>query len=301
VRGGAPDVPDADSSGQFGAREATIYAYGMRHGRKPVRDDTSDEPSFFSVPLDVLLKLIGAGSVLAYVALSVAYQRFYGQLGLSPEDLGVDQVFILARAVALTPLAILVASMVAWVSFGVRIAARAFDRPGRLIVPLAAMVVAGWALSNYRGGVPLADWVANGIGLVVPMVLICLSVLRGTTFSSVTVLALVFVTTVLGGGVNAWTAAGYRADAARSGVPVGPVTFLTLPVVDVQVSPARVIWIADKDKRPVELFPDAMMMTARAGYVGQNATTTYLLFEGSTLRLPATSVVVITDGTRESS
>src|SRR4051794_21672424 len=73
--------------------------------------------------LDSVAKLLALLGIVLYGALFLAYWAFYDRLGVSPEEVGVDNLFILSRSLGFVAFALLLGA-ITWV--GSHYAARLF-------------------------------------------------------------------------------------------------------------------------------------------------------------------------------
>lgn len=91
--GGDPAIkvgPAIEDGAELGRRE--------RARRRP---GTADRTSVWSNRVQLVAGLASVGVAVAYVALRLAYTRFYDALGVAPEDLGLGKVDLLARSAGL--------------------------------------------------------------------------------------------------------------------------------------------------------------------------------------------------------
>lgn len=261
-----------------------------------MRLDTSRFASDF---LELTVKGVSAAAVAVYVALNIAYQRFYGPLGLSPEDLGVDQSFILSRAVAVLPMALFPVVIVSLTSF---IFAKIVNVEHRrvlvslfLIVP-CVLVMIYFAIGYVIRQDPLIIAILNEVW--VALFLLGALNLRTKRAQLIRVLSVVIATVAIG-AVFASVAASIYASEARQGMTVQPVSVwpYLVPLVDVQASVASIEWTGPDGSAPHSLFPNASSKSASVIYLGQSDALVFLIVNGKTIRLPPANIVVSTTDT----
>ncbi|MCO1659192.1 hypothetical protein [Pseudonocardia humida] len=259
----------------------------------------NSDVSNLAVQLDDLLKI---GAVLAtglYVGLNLAYHRFFGPLGLSPEDLGIDQVFILVRAIGLLPVIAIVATPWLTIAFYFRrgAASRGDESPTwskiQLVLTGAAILMAAVLIPDFDVPQSTVAYVTFLIVGAAPLLISLVCDVRARSLTKAALLALTAGAAVVGGTFFAWHLAAEAVDNAKGGKLL-PATALvpTFYVVDLQVSDATIHWTADPGRRPLDVFTSGEKI--EAGYIGQNATTAFILKDGATIRLPANAVVIET-------
>lgn len=224
-----------------------------------------------------LVKYGGAIGGANYVLLTFFYHRFYGELGIEPEDVGLSQTVMIGRAAAgaftVLLFALLVSSIVIiplWLLHRLDTAAQPSGRQGDpdLLVssslrssslPVLQRARRRLALSLRHVGFRRSVVVAIGGSLfVVFFALLWLSVERVDR----------------------------AAQAARDGRTVTPLTFASVRWLDIESSPCDVHWLGDATEKP------RLLSSPEIHCLGSGPDGTVLRIPAGTLRVPSSEVAV---------
>jgi hypothetical protein len=214
-----------------------------------------------SSPID-LGALTAVGAVIAsvtYVLLNSAYLEFYESLGVRPEDVGLDRLAILGRAIGLVLIGLLIwflalgFTIVLWLSQDTR-------RRLRRGLPIRFREV--WL---YR---PERKQRTGRWKVAAPAAALCIAL--------VLVLVAVMAATVI---------VGRRAESAEVGTPIGPLRVGPVLLIDINADAARVYWL-DKDLPRPALFDDPWLL-----YLGRSDRVAVFLACGTTVIVPADKVI----------
>lgn len=199
---------------------------------------------------------------ITYLLLNSAYVEFYESIGVRPEDVGLDRLAILGRALGL----VLFALFIYGLSFG--------------FLALILFLLGKFEPADARSQIPplsLDRSRRNRIMLGVAGLLACL-------FALLAVLAAV-------------NKASDRAELTEKGIHVSPVRLhspllINLLFIDVNADYARINWL-DKDVPPPALLRDPWLL-----YLGSNGRVAVFMACGTTVIVPADKVVpeVLTTG-----
>ena len=191
---------------------------------------------------------------ITYLLLNSAYVEFYESIGVRPEDVGLDRLAILGRALGL--------ATVALAGYGLFF--------GVLVFIL--FLLGEFPPADARSQTPPASngriW-RNRIMLRMAGLLACLLALLTVWFA-------------------VWFAvhnASHRAELAEKGTHVGPVRLHGLLLIDVSADYARFDWL-DKDTPPPALLHDPWLL-----YLGSNGRVAVFMACGTTVIVPADKVV----------
>lgn len=234
--------------------------------------------------------LAAAAGALLYIALSVLYSRYYGSLGLEPEDVGLTQASIVARSAAgvivIAVGAALYAVLASLLFFGVnflqwvvlqfatrsmsveeraRYEARLDTRPMRLFSQIQRFLL-GVNLIPPGGERPANPLIGNRQG-----------VLAGVLFTIVVALSSAFAA--------GWISVDAASEDAKAGRNVSGLNFIGLRLLDISSTPCRVTWLAAQPAT-VELSDQDLHCLGEAdGKVTFRTSTT-------TLRVPSSAVAL---------
>ena len=252
-------------------------------------------------------------AIVAYVVLRVAYGQFYGAFRLTPDDLGLGYLELLAQS-ALGAAALLIFSglliSILLAALAGLMAVIAGNSPGRAgIPPRWAIRVAAIALASVLVVLVLVDIIAPATAVSILLVglasvaagvarrhlaadepdpgAVTLQWLRRDIAPLIAVLAIMIGGAILvSDGVTAGTA-------ARAGQSTRSLTLYGVPVVSWRADAATLTWTA-RDVSPVlrPLAGDCLM------YLGQSNGTVFVYHPGparrGTYRIPAATVLVRT-------
>lgn len=213
-------------------------------------------PRAANLPFGDLVALTATIGAAIYAALFTGYRRYYGSLGIRPEDVGVDSTFILVRSVGFIVLA---GFFVLLLALGTLALSKARSGPwgGRETVATLLVITFGVAaLFIADRHLKYAFW------LLLCVLFVCTVACLGLTgyyyrsrsrrdrIASVGGSILALAVSFVFPAVMATTDAGVLADAVRHGVPTPPSEIFGLPVVDVPTQKVHATWICPDDQRP---------------------------------------------------
>ncbi len=242
---------------------------------------------------ETLLKAFGAGSAILYGSLFLAYRAYYNAIGLSPEELGVNNTYVLVRAVGFS----LVMSIVAGLYIiGSAAGERAQDSSGLtaftwLMFFFASSFVAGFLIAAFEPP-SWPTWIGPALaalGLLPPAYFGITHKRNSLAFATLTALvAVVFPSAAVIG--HAESLGGRAAD----GKKVHPYTLAGLPLLDVSAVPGSITWLGPPSQRPVEIFAQQNQLNGMI--IGQGPTVVVLVVDQGDgrriLRLPSGLVSV---------
>jgi hypothetical protein len=237
--------------------------------------------------LETAAKIAALCGILIYGGLFLAYQRFYGAFGIQPEDVGVNQIFILSRSIALIPQA-------GWVVIGFVALCTIVPRSWPLCLIMLACAVVFGLLSCVWSTVSGV----SSIVVFVPSILALTAPVPSQARAKMLVATVTVIAAVSAESYYVWNQAAGAATAVRAGYAVGPLQAHLLPIIELEVSAdwAKVTWVGPPAQRPADLFPDATSPTATMILLGQNATTVFLVTypagQARINRLPLANVAV---------
>lgn len=224
--------------------------------------------------LPFLVPALTAIGLALYGALAFGYSRFYGEFGVSPDEVGLGYVQALSRSAGAVFLFFAIGF--AYVAIGVvqlRIVYRSLVRAADRADAVGRAEALRDEGAPQRGGAS-----SNSDGSSRPRELL---LYLASTLAAV---ALVVVVVVFA------TAAKNRADQVRQGQAVGPVKFLVGSVLlDLRAQPATILWTGRTSPATSVLKGGRCLM-----YLGQSDGTTVLYdpLAGETLRVPSAAVLV---------
>jgi hypothetical protein len=271
------------------------------------------------LPLKSLARDLTLAGVLVYGVLFYAYARYFDELDARPEDVGITYLYVLARSVGPVVLFLILIGLWAAIMYLVLrlwieircglirqiIAAVVFGAAVVLVVLIILMVHGGprrpyLAISALLFSVPICEfayfkpiwpftkksWPAKPEFVVA---------LRGVIWLGLASIG-VFVLFLLGVRAND------MADSARHGSPVKPWRVVTLTMLDVQATPARVAWVGPTDEIPqIGILPKVFRDNSDAyqvRYLGASSGQALLLIlndkKAQTVRIPIANIVVDT-------
>jgi len=208
--------------------------------------------------------LMGAAAIAIaafYVLLSGVYVTYLEGFGLDPEDVGLDRLTILGRV---TGPAILV------VYFG---------------GALAACAIAINALRSFRNHRDPRDEGTTPTGKDLEA-----RTARRRVYGAATLAMVITLVSVMFLSLYQRMHAGaeHRSDSARAGKPVGGMSLLGIPVVDMRAAPAKVDWVGTGD-RPAAFGDKSSVMV----YLGRNDRMVALLTCDGTTLMPRPRDVLV--------
>lgn len=257
----------------------------MTDESKETESKASSFPSF-----ETLARALALGGLIIYAGFSLGYQRFYGALGVTPEDIGVSQTMVLARAVSLIPQSGFAVAFFFLASF--------FVQRSRLSWIIAIVLVVAFNVVWFIGSFDTVAMVSTLLIMGPPAFALTLPLPAGAKSVSVIIITS-FLAAVVGESYYLWNRAALAADEVRAGLPVKPVVSqaLGLPELEIHADPARVTWVGAIAQRPAGLFTDPKSPTVSALYLGQSSTTVFVLLDSDDgvqlFRLPVASTVVL--------
>ena len=253
-------------------------------------NDTVDEEqaprSTLKIPsIGDVLKFSGLAGGVMYAALFLGYRKYYDILGVRPEDVGVDNTFILVRCIGFILLAAISTAsailLTVWFSQAmkgpwnwpkaihktvhiflvgstfviittvclVQIDKQAYWLPGLIAAVLTVGCIA-MARFNYHSR---HDRIIAAAGLVVT---------TGT---------IIFVPAVV-----AIVSAYHRADMVKQGNPTTPAVILGIPILDVSADKVQITWICQDPQRPPLIFQQSKSNPPSGILVGETSTSYYI-------------------------
>jgi hypothetical protein len=250
-------------------------------------DGNQNGGPFSAIPMpgigDVLKWTAVAGAVI-YAALFTGYRTYYNLLGIRPEDVGVNNTFILVRSIGFVLLSGVVAAGVFLLTMGYYIQARQRGRRS-----LVWVMIVGGLLTGYIAVLLPPNW---SPGIVIPVIVIPVGVLL--PIASIGLLNMVgdkSQRNVLGGILGVVVAAvliivlpalaiNGRAEnlakAVLSGHQARPFTILSIiPVLDVSSDLVQATWICPDPERPL-IFREAVNNTRSGLLLGESGTTYFI-------------------------
>jgi hypothetical protein len=262
-----------------------VIRTAQKDGRSEHRDGSVDNeqgrPSTLKIPsIGDVLKFSGIAGGVIYAGLFLSYRKYYSILGVRPEDVGVNNTFILVRSIGFILLAAVGAGVaialtgwfnlamkgplsrrqiihifMVWFKFMLIVSAVAWIVDHRNIWLPALMGgvlgIACIAMARYTYSTRL-DRLAVRAGLVVAVVIIML----------VPVIVAI---------ISAHT----RADSVQKGNVTTPATILGIPLLDVSAENVMVSWICPDAQRPA-IFKQSQDNVQQGFLVGETSASYYL-------------------------
>lgn len=253
--------------------------------------------------------VLGAG---AYGILFLAYQAFYGQIGIRPEDVGVTYSYVLARSIGFVAvvavLFVFTLGTYAYASLiGDKKSADATsdsvrrDKPNRIeyvfysagLLAGSFLVWFGWA--KFYDAVSLFEYMWYPTQALLGILIVLHAALRLVAFGNpdrrIRLIALVGLPAViLGVAIGTIRYGDALGRQAASGVAVSPVTIRGLPFLDVEARPAAIEWVGPPGQRPGGWPPSGRRCVLA---LGQNSSTFFAITSGGKLlRTPLLMVSV---------
>lgn len=224
-----------------------------------------------------------AGAVI-YAGLFLGYRKYYSLLEVRPEDVGVNNTFILVRSIGFIVFAVigtgLAIGLTSW--FHQAFKERHRNRPGRYLLHLAAAGTV-WLIVSvcfWKLDAPQSQLAAS-MGLVLALACIAMAQFshpsRLDRYIANGGLVVAAITIVLVPVLAAIISAYIRADLVQHGKESTPVTILGIPLLDVSAENVRASWICQDSQRPATFRqPDTRDDTINAILVGETPTSYYL-------------------------
>jgi hypothetical protein len=241
--------------------------------------ETPTPGSLISAGKEVLGLGAAVGAVV-FLVLSVMYDRFYGPLGLEPEDVGRTRVVIIEHAAA---------GVLAIVGVGIAVFA------GWVVLAVAAYGltrVTGWGLYKTFGreqSTKLKKMMERQPFKVLASFMYFPAVARAENplqnRTRLALLSCLFTVVLLGGTIAVgWRMVGDAAEEARAGGDVTPMTFAGLPILEIESTPCTVHWLAAAELEPDELRTEGIHC------LGESNGSTLFRTDSATVRVPTSSV-----------
>jgi hypothetical protein len=257
-------------------------------------------------------KQLGILGIAVFGILFVAYHQFYSALGVTPEDVGVNYVYVLARSIGLMLIAAL---LLAYVGYQVLLMStlqkremlNKRERRSVIMTKKERVRSAVVGCVSIAAGVVFYIWLpddpferAASIFAVVAVIATgTLSVavaLKGRRAERLTFLGVGLMSLFLAFSVALATYARDLGKEALAGSVVEPVDLVGVPILDIEARAVAVQWVGPAAQRPTNLFFGGQEVCAID--LGRSSTTQFLL-AGPTevpanwtlVRLPIATVV----------
>jgi hypothetical protein len=202
-----------------------------------------------------LLKLSALAGFVLYVAMFLGYYRYYQDLGLRPEDVGVSNAYILVRSTAFVTFIVILFGLLAfmyWQNSKIR-----YDQP---FAPadwfrLAMVGLASLLLCSFEAFLTPYDWpswvdpavaVAGSLIIVVALYSAHKNQHEGWVVFAVPALLL----TVLFPATSIAARANDLGQQVLAGRQVSPLQIFNVPILDISAKFADVTWIGPAGQRP---------------------------------------------------
>jgi hypothetical protein len=221
-----------------------------------------------------------AGAII-YAGLFLGYRKYYSQLGIRPEDVGVDNTYILARSIGFIVLAAAATGvaivMTSW--FHVVLRERPWTRRHVVHILFVAAIWAVVYVCLLKFDAP-QSLLAGTMGAVLTLSCIAMAQFshgsprdRAVAVTGLAVAAItIFLVPVLAAIISAYIRSDLVLKNARESTPV---TILGIPLLDVSAKKVQVSWICDVSKRP-PVFRGAPDSPLNAILVGETGSGYYL-------------------------
>ncbi|GAO08424.1 hypothetical protein TPA0598_04_00600 [Streptomyces lydicamycinicus] len=253
----------------------------VRNKRK--RDGQSPDTATAGLRFD-WQSLLGFGGALVglfFVLLNAGYLHFYEELGVRPEEVGLDRVGVLARTAGIALAVFFAVFAVVAVTSSIP-----FVRTHRFL-SLCIFGVVYYSIFIFAV-VTRNFWVQ---GIVIPFLGLLFAfvfLMSHKRFSKMLILASVLV----GAGALCLalraerSAVDRRLEYAASGIPVKPVTLFNFPILDIYAEHAQVALMDKSERSPVELRDPNLL------FLGKGSSVAAFIGCGNTVIMPADKVVV---------
>lgn len=255
----------------------------MSQGNGPVSDSQDSSVREFQVDWQSLLGFGGALVGLFFVLLNSGYVRFYEELSVRPEEVGLDRVGVLARTAGIAFAVSVVVSAVIGIAYSIPFF-REHRRLALCVFYIAILALCAYSLiaRNY--------WVQ---GIAIPFLLLIFSFVFFTAHKRINRLVVVSGIFV---GLAALClvmraelhAVNYRLERVANGRPVAPIKLLNFPILDISAEPAQITLLDKIEKFPVELSDPYLL------FLGKGPSGVALVGCGNTVIMPTDKVSVRT-------
>ncbi|OBF08301.1 hypothetical protein A5730_11455 [Mycobacterium sp. ACS4054] len=254
----------------------------VKVGDSPDSDKQPPEPAGTRMPslsLDNILKLTALAGAVVYGALFTGYRAFYRAVGLNPEEVGINNTFILVRSVGFSIITALVA--IAW--FGATKMVREFrarhseSRLARWATSYGWNIAAGFVFSFFVTSLASPAW-SGSVIIAVWVSVFILSVVLGfiaqrSSEDQRTIVGAILAVTV---AIMLPTTAIYNkavrsANSILAGHKVKPLTVFNIPILDVSSDAVHATWICPEAQKP-PLFKEAKDSTITGMLIGESGT-----------------------------
>ncbi len=265
--------------------------------------------------IEFLLKFAAVPGAILYAVLFIAYRRYYSALGISPEDAGVGNTYILSRSLGLASLIMLFVALAAVAVYledlhvnkrypaeqasGVRGRIRLLDRlhsiaarSAGVLKSILAMLFGGFVTSLYPKSTPF--W------LIAPSLLLIALVTAaeyGRFGEHKHLVRFIVAPTV---GVLVLTAAlntysNHQASArALLGCHVRPLEFFGIVILDISATSAQIEWAGSNEQLPRNFTGSSSGTSVEGLVVGRGSVLSFLRPDKdrvTLIQVPATLVV----------
>lgn len=250
--------------------------------------------------LELLLQFGAAPAIVVYGLLFLAYRSYYSTLGVDPEDVGIDNAYILSRSAGFILVLGVFALFAALSQF--------VDQKSTGKVP------EGWvSLAKLVLTLPFGLFLVSILTDSAPVVLLTLTILVGCiaqavplslfhhfgVWASTTVYTIILI---LGLGVVATaliSRANFSARVADEGCAVEPIQYASIPVLELSASPVSIEWVGPQNQRPLLFGSDASPSPIRGLLIGRGSTADYVLVDpdgaAAVLRVPTALTISRSD------
>ncbi|MFC3893810.1 hypothetical protein ACFOWZ_20230 [Lentzea rhizosphaerae] len=264
--------------------------------------------------LELILKFAAAPGIILFATLFIAYRRYYATLGVTPEDVGITNAYVLSRSVGLVLLVLLFVAITALSSFIER-RESGFGRGRPSGSGLNRLLSKVWAVLplilraflTAVTGLLLARLYPRTVHYVILIfVLILVGVITLTSdrfydrFGSFGRTFRLFVTALAGAIVLATALnsfAHYQANGrALRGCSVEPFDFYGLTILDISADYARIDWIGPPQQAPAMFVESSGQRSVHGLVVGRGSTLSFVKrVEGQVVVLQVPAALVTTE------
>jgi hypothetical protein len=231
-----------------------------------------------------VLKFSGIAGGVMYAALFLGYRKYYDILGVRPEDVGVNNTFILVRSIGFVLLAAISTAsailLTVWFSRAMKGSwnlRKAIHKAIHIFLVGSAFVLITTACLVKVD--KQAYWLPGLIAAVLTVG--CIAMARFTYRSrhdrsiALAGLAVTAGTIIFVPAVVAIVSAYHRADMVKQGNPITPAVILGIPILDVSADEVQITWICPDSQRP-PIFTQSKDNPPMGILVGETSTSYYI-------------------------
>jgi hypothetical protein len=226
------------------------------------------------------LKFTGVASGVIYAGLFLSYRKYYSFLGVRPEDVGVNNTFILVRSIGFIFLVAVGAGLAILLTGWFNLAMDGPSSRHQAIHIFAVwckfvLIISAVALLVDYTSLWLPALMAGVLGIA------CIAMARFSYNSrldrSITIAGLVVATImiILVPVTMAIISAFTRAKSVQEGKVTTPATILGIPLLDVSADDVHVSWIC-QNPQPPAIFSQSQHKTQEGFLVGETSTSYYV-------------------------